>query len=67
MLWWANLSIFISGLVNIEQGVKGGSEEMSIQAVIEPKDIQSAKTFKATAGTQEIKCDSEVSRVSYFC
>lgn len=59
-------SIFLCGLVNAEQGVEGGNKEMSIQAVIQPKDIQNAKTFRAISGTQEIKCESERSKVSYF-
>lgn len=50
----------------MEQVVELGNEEMSIQAVIKPKDIQSAKTFKAVWGTQEIKCECEISKVSYF-
>lgn len=66
MLWWANLPVFLSGLVNIEQDVEVGNKEMSIEAVIKPKDIQSAKTFKAISGTQKIKCECEKSKVSYF-
>lgn len=35
-------------------------------AVTKLKDIQSAKTFKAVSGTQEIKWECEISKVSYF-
>lgn len=65
MLWWANPPVFLSGLVNIERIVELGNEETSIWAVIKLKDIQSAKTFKAVSGIQEIKCKWEIPKVFY--